>query len=68
MKCSLCGHEFDPESALAPCRGCPLARGCDLVRCPKCGFETPVEPKWIVRLRETRLGRRKKNDAIERTI
>ena len=47
MKCGLCGHEFDQDKAEAACKGCPVMKGCRLIRCPNCGFETPPEPKWF---------------------
>jgi rubredoxin len=35
-ECSLCGLEFDGAS----CHGsCPMSRGCEMVRCPRCGYE-----------------------------
>src|SRR5213592_1097089 len=34
--CPLCSTEFEG----AACRsGCPIARGCAMVRCPRCGYE-----------------------------
>jgi len=47
MKCSLCGLEFKEEEGASHCRGCPLARSCLLVRCPGCGYEVPLEPKFL---------------------
>lgn len=57
MKCSLCGYEFSAEGggasggnekdAQASCKSCPLMKGCGLIRCPNCGFETPPEPGWL---------------------
>lgn len=55
MKCGLCGHEFDIEQAELACRGCPLTPNCHLIRCPRCGYETPPEAaliKWLRRLRK----------------
>jgi len=46
MKCSLCGFEFAQDQAQTACRNCPLMKGCKLIKCPNCGFETPPEPKW----------------------
>ncbi len=62
MKCSLCGFEFNEKDAKSSCSGCYLARGCELIRCPNCGFEMTPEPKWIKNLRETR----RKEDEIDR--
>jgi len=47
MKCSLCGFEFREEDGKSSCSSCPVHRGCGLVRCPNCGFETPPDPKWF---------------------
>ncbi len=54
MRCGFCGHEFEPTSAESACAGCPLVKGCRLVRCPRCGYEMPPQA-WLVReLRELR--------------
>ena len=37
--CPMCGHTFDVSSHLA-CSSCPLNKGCDMVCCPKCGYNT----------------------------
>ena len=47
MKCSLCGSEFDEKIAEKSCKSCPLKKGCKLIKCPNCGFETPQEPDWL---------------------
>ncbi len=54
MKCSMCGLEFEERTAAAACAGCPLNRGCKLIKCPRCGFETPPEPEWIKNLKRRR--------------
>lgn len=36
--CSMCGFRFDPDQQEV-CQSCPLQRGCQLIRCPQCGFE-----------------------------
>ncbi|MGQ9625564.1 MAG: hypothetical protein ACUVV0_01500 [Anaerolineae bacterium] len=41
MRCPLCGYEFDPAQEKAAChQGCPFAKGCNMVRCPNCGYHT----------------------------
>ena len=55
MKCSLCGMIFDELRAAPACSGCALRRRCDLVKCPNCGFEMPVEPGWVKKIRKRRL-------------
>ena len=49
MKCSLCGSEFDEANpnTHAACQGCGFVKGCDLIKCPRCGFENTSEPKWL---------------------
>ena len=47
MKCSMCGYRFNEEEAAAACKGCVMPKGCKLVKCPGCGYETPPEPKWL---------------------
>ena len=54
MRCSFCGHEFDASDAQASCGSCPMAGGCHLVRCPRCGYEMPPEAKLVRWLRELR--------------
>ena len=54
MKCGMCGYEFEPEEAERSCGGCPLVKGCGLVRCPRCGYEMPPEAvlvRWIRKIR-----------------
>jgi hypothetical protein len=46
MICGYCRQEFSEGEGEAACANCPL-HDCGLVRCPKCGYETPREPKWI---------------------
>jgi Fe2+ transport system protein FeoA len=42
ITCSMCGQVFDAAAHTA-CQSCPLNKGCQLVCCPACGFET-VDP------------------------
>ena len=52
MKCSLCGLEFDEKQAQNVCSGCMFSKSCELARCPNCGYEMPIEPGFIKKLRE----------------
>lgn len=52
MKCSLCGFKFTEKDAQTACKGCGIVKKCELIKCPNCGFEMPVEPGWIKRLRK----------------
>jgi len=45
MKCPLCGKEFDATKTA--CANCPMHAGCDLIRCPNCGYEFPKESRII---------------------
>ena len=52
-ECPLCGTDFEH----ADCRGgCPMSKGCAMVRCPRCGYEfvesgkiTDMLKRWIRR-------------------
>jgi uncharacterized Zn finger protein len=60
MKCPLCGLEFDESEVSKACSGCHISRSCNLVRCPNCGYESPIEPKFIKKIKQWRS---KKNDS-----
>lgn len=51
--CPLCGHTY-AETEGRSCRssGCPLSGGCNLLRCPTCGYEVPAQTRftrWVSR-------------------
>ena len=49
--CSLCGFRFTHGEKVCGC--CPFAAGCDIVRCPHCGYAFPrssLVVTWIRRL------------------
>ena len=52
MKCSLCGFHYSEQEVQTACSACPVTKGCQLLRCPNCGYETPPEPKWLKTLFE----------------
>lgn len=57
--CPLCGGRFT-HAGLA-CGGCPLASGCDVVRCPVCGHQFPRSSRlvnWLARIVARRARRR----------
>jgi hypothetical protein len=37
--CALCGARFTHGGLV--CSSCPMSTGCDLVKCPECGFQFP---------------------------
>lgn len=50
--CSLCGFHFSSEGANCH-TGCALAKHCNLVKCPSCGYEFPAPsrgPAWLQKL------------------
>jgi hypothetical protein len=47
--CGACWAEAEGRACHAPC---PLGRGCALLRCPRCGYETPAPTRltrWLSR-------------------
>jgi hypothetical protein len=42
--CPLCGARFTHGGQV--CGGCPLAAGCDVVRCPHCSYQYP-RSSWV---------------------
>jgi rubredoxin len=49
--CGFCGRVFAEDEGQPTCGSCPLKGGCQLVRCPHCGYENPVAPPWLARVR-----------------
>lgn len=52
MKCSFCDRQFNPQAARRACRSCALFGGCQKIKCPYCGYETPAEPRLITWLKK----------------
>ena len=51
-RCPLCGAGIGAGGA-AGCAGCPIAWSCDLLRCPRCGYQFPRRSRlvaWVKRL------------------
>ena len=42
--CALCGARYSRAGEV--CAACPLHTGCDLARCPHCGFSSPARSRW----------------------
>jgi DtxR family Mn-dependent transcriptional regulator len=61
MKCGFCGSVFDPDEAETLCARCPILRDCHLIRCPRCGYEMPPEPRLLRWLHNIRQRRNSKN-------
>jgi hypothetical protein len=43
--CSLCGARFTHGTLV--CRSCPLNTGCEVVKCPSCGFQFPRRSRIV---------------------
>jgi len=53
VACGLCGHRFAPTRETMACARCPMARGCAVLCCPRCGYEFVTESRlvnWVRRL------------------
>ena len=52
ITCPLCGATY-AESEGRGCRGgCPVSSGCNLLACPRCGYEVPAQTKltrWLAK-------------------
>ncbi len=48
--CGFCTQTFVEDQGQPACQSCPLSSGCHYIRCPNCGYENPVAPKWVTRL------------------
>jgi hypothetical protein len=58
MNCPYCGLDFKEKEARKGCARCSLVtKGCQRVRCPRCGYEMPAEPVWIKRIKTWRKGK-----------
>ena len=47
--CGLCGLRFTHGGKV--CTSCVLSGGCDLVKCPRCGFQFPRESRVVALVR-----------------
>lgn len=43
--CALCGDRFTHGGQV--CGTCPLVSGCDLVKCPNCGYQFPRSSRLV---------------------
>lgn len=43
--CSLCGARFTHGTLV--CRSCPLNAGCEVVKCPSCGYQFPRRSRIV---------------------
>ncbi len=49
VHCGYCRRTFAEDVGQPACRACPLGEACHAIRCPHCGYENPVEPRWLNR-------------------
>ena len=52
MSCPLCGYTFESDESTAACQRCALAHGCQLTRCPRCGYEWAEDSRLVGWLRK----------------
>jgi predicted amidophosphoribosyltransferase len=45
FQCSLCGARFTHGTLV--CGSCPLNAGCEVVKCPSCGFQAPRRSRIV---------------------
>jgi DNA-directed RNA polymerase subunit RPC12/RpoP len=47
ITCSFCGRPFTEEEGRTQCANCAVlgSGGCRKVRCPHCGYESPLPPR-----------------------
>jgi len=63
MICPYCRKEFSASDSKKECRSCSSFGGCQKVKCPYCGYESPREPEFVETLRDlTRKFRRKTDE------
>lgn len=58
MRCAFCDREFDERHASKACSGCAVFGGCQKVKCPHCGYESPRETRLLRWLRERKANAR----------
>lgn len=61
VTCGYCAEVFTEDQGQPTCAACPIRGGCQMVRCPRCGYENPSEPEWMARIRrwlQSREGRK----------
>lgn len=45
FQCSLCGQRFTHGTLV--CVSCPLNAGCEVVKCPSCGYQFPRRSRIV---------------------
>ena len=45
FQCSLCGARFTHGTLV--CGSCPLNAGCEVIKCPSCGFQAPRRSRIV---------------------
>ncbi len=52
IECPMCRTHYDEADGRVCHSGCPLQHGCQLLRCPSCGYEIPAPTRttrWLSR-------------------
>ncbi len=50
MKCGFCGYLFEEREGISGCAHCPAKCGRGMLKCPRCNYENPPEPAWLMQL------------------
>jgi predicted RNA-binding Zn-ribbon protein involved in translation (DUF1610 family) len=45
FSCALCGARFTHGTLV--CQSCPLNAGCEVVKCPSCGYQSPRRSRIV---------------------
>ncbi len=59
MICGLCGKEFDEAGGAKTCARCSMFGGCQMLKCPHCGYEMPRETKLVKWIRQWKANRKR---------
>jgi predicted amidophosphoribosyltransferase len=51
IRCGYCSHEFAEDEGIRSCGKCGKPGGCRMVRCPRCYYENPEEPKILKKIK-----------------
>jgi hypothetical protein len=63
--CLLCGVRFTHSERV--CASCPLSARCDVVACPRCGYQFP-RTSWLVERARSLIARLRKGRGEKRSV
>jgi hypothetical protein len=59
MICDFCGKEYEEADGVKACSRCSMFGGCQMLKCPHCGYETPRETKLVKRIKRWKAKRKR---------